>query len=43
MSRYRNMSPGRKRWLLIGTVLFFAVMIGLIAWSYIVAESKIPH
>ena len=43
MSRYRNMSPNKKRALLIGTVLFFVVMIGLIAWSYIVAESKIPH
>lgn len=43
MSRYRNMSPVRKRLLLAGTALFFAVMIGMIAWSYIVAESKIPH
>ena len=41
MSRYRNMSPAKKRSLLIGTVLFFVVMIGLIAWSYVVAESKI--
>jgi hypothetical protein len=37
------MSPGKKRLLIVGTVLFFAVMIGLIGWSYIVAESKIPH
>lgn len=41
MSRYKNMTPAKKRRLLIGTVLFFVVMIGLIAWSYIVAESKI--
>ena len=41
MSRYRNMSPAKKRWLLIGTVLFFVVMIGMIAWGYTVAESRI--
>lgn len=41
MSRYRNMSPGKKRLLALGTVAFFAVMIGMIAWAYFVAESKI--
>ncbi len=41
MSRYSNMSPGKKRRLIIGTVLFFVVMIGMIAWAYVVAENKI--
>jgi len=30
-----------KRALAIGTLAFLAVMIGMIAWAYIVAESKI--
>ena len=37
------MPPGKRRALIVGTVAFFVVMIGLIAWGYIVAESKIPH
>ncbi|GAC1357862.1 MAG: hypothetical protein NVSMB31_18290 [Vulcanimicrobiaceae bacterium] len=41
MSRYSNMPPGKKRALAIGTIAFFVVMIGLIAWSYFVAEHKI--
>lgn len=39
MSRYSNMSPGRKRALLIGVILFFVVMIGMIAWSQWYAEN----
>ncbi|GAC1393275.1 MAG: hypothetical protein NVSMB31_12490 [Vulcanimicrobiaceae bacterium] len=41
MSRYSNMTPGKKRRLILGTVLFFVVMVGMIAWAYIVAENKI--
>lgn len=41
MSRFRSMSPGKKRALAIGTTAFFLVMIAMIAWSYMVAESKI--
>ena len=33
MSRYSNMSPGRKRALGIGVLLFFVALCGMIAWS----------
>ena len=41
MSRYSSMPPGKKRALLVGTIAFFVVMIGMIAWAYIVAESRV--
>lgn len=35
------MSSGKKRAYAIGTIVFFVVMVGLIAWGYVVAESRI--
>lgn len=41
MSRYSNMPPAKKRALLVGTIAFFVIMVGMIAWAYIVAEGRV--
>ena len=43
MGRYPKMSPGRRRMLEVALTVLFLVMIGMIAWGYVVAEHKVPH
>ena len=43
MRRSPKMQPGKRRLLGIIALILFAIMIGMIAWSYVVAESKIPR
>jgi len=37
------MQPRKRRLLGIIVLVLFAIMVGMIAWAYVVAESKIPR